>query len=172
MSNPPTVTAMSQNGALKKDDNGYPVMGGTSSANNSTVINSAFDPATRRLLTSSAVTTSGSATAQTSTNANVVQVTVGAADASYLVTASVLCTAFASGNLNVTIAYTDVAGNSITLPLNGHFTSGYGINVSGTGNFECQAVQVRAKAATTVTITTTGTFSLTYNIYGTITQLA
>lgn len=41
---------MTQNGVLQKDDNDYPVMGGTSSSDNNTVINSAFDPATRRLL--------------------------------------------------------------------------------------------------------------------------
>lgn len=39
-----------QNGVLQKDDNAYPVMGGTSSSDNNTVINSAFDPVTRRLL--------------------------------------------------------------------------------------------------------------------------
>lgn len=39
------------NGVLKKDDNGYPVMGGTSSSDNATIINSAFDSVTRRLLT-------------------------------------------------------------------------------------------------------------------------
>lgn len=51
-----------QNGVLKKDDNGYPVMGGTSSADNATIINSAFNPATRRLLTDSG---SSAATAAT-----------------------------------------------------------------------------------------------------------
>ncbi len=39
-----------QNGSLKKDDNGYPVMGGTSTLDNQSIINSAFDPVTRRLL--------------------------------------------------------------------------------------------------------------------------
>lgn len=42
--------AITQRGSLKKDDNDYPVMGGTSSVDNDTVINSAFDPSTRRLL--------------------------------------------------------------------------------------------------------------------------
>lgn len=41
---------MTQNGSLQKDDNDYPVMGGTSSVDDSTIINSAFDPVTRRLL--------------------------------------------------------------------------------------------------------------------------
>lgn len=38
------------NGTLKRDDNDYPVMGGTSSVDNATIINSAYDPSTRRLL--------------------------------------------------------------------------------------------------------------------------
>lgn len=45
--------SLTQNGALKKDDNDYPVMGGTSSVDNATIINSAFDPVTRRLLVDS-----------------------------------------------------------------------------------------------------------------------
>lgn len=45
---------MTQNGVLKKDDNGFPVMGGTSSSDNATIINSSFNPSTRRLLTTPA----------------------------------------------------------------------------------------------------------------------
>jgi len=153
------------------DNNHTPTLMAVSSADGKTPVSVYADPTTHRVLTTTFATTNGSATAQTTTNSNVVQVTVGASDGTYLIGASVLCTTYASGNLNITIAYTDVLGNSITLPLNGHFTSGYGVNVSGTGNFEGQAIQIRAKAATTVTITTTGTFSLTYNIYGSITQL-
>lgn len=41
---------MIYNGALKRDDNDYPVMGGTSTADNQTVINSAYNPVTRALL--------------------------------------------------------------------------------------------------------------------------
>lgn len=48
-----------QNGVLKRDDNDYPVMGGTSSVDNQTIINSSFDPLTRRLLVDS---TGGSST--------------------------------------------------------------------------------------------------------------
>lgn len=50
---------MTENGSLARDDNDYPVMGGTSSSDDATIINSAFDPITRRLLTDSA---SGSGT--------------------------------------------------------------------------------------------------------------
>lgn len=42
--------SITENGVLQKDDNGYPVMGGTSNADDATIINSAFDPVTRRLL--------------------------------------------------------------------------------------------------------------------------
>lgn len=53
------MTDITQNGSLKRDDNDSPVMGGTSSSDNATIINAAFDPVTRRLLTDSA---SGSGT--------------------------------------------------------------------------------------------------------------
>lgn len=43
--------AQTQNGVLKRDDNMNPVMGGTSSADNATIINASFDPVTRRLRT-------------------------------------------------------------------------------------------------------------------------
>ena len=47
------MTVPTQNGSLKKDDNDYPVMGGTSSVDNASIINAAFDPVTRRLLVDS-----------------------------------------------------------------------------------------------------------------------
>lgn len=40
-----------QHGSLARDDNEYPIMGGTSNVDNKTIINSSFDPITRRLLT-------------------------------------------------------------------------------------------------------------------------
>lgn len=42
--------AITQNGRLAIDDNDKPVMGGTSSVDDTSIINSAFDPTTRRLL--------------------------------------------------------------------------------------------------------------------------
>jgi len=42
--------SLTQAGVLRKDDNDYPVMGGTSAVDNQTIINSAYDPVTRRLL--------------------------------------------------------------------------------------------------------------------------
>ena len=41
---------ITQHGSLARDDNDTPVMGGTSSADNATIINASFDPVTRRLL--------------------------------------------------------------------------------------------------------------------------
>lgn len=53
---------ITQNGVLQKDDNDNPVMGGTSSSDDSTIINAAFDPITRRLLTDAAGGGSGTVT--------------------------------------------------------------------------------------------------------------
>lgn len=44
--------AINYHGSLAIDDNEKPVMGGTSSIDNTTIINSAYDPVTRRLLVS------------------------------------------------------------------------------------------------------------------------
>jgi hypothetical protein len=44
--------AINYHGRLAIDDNDKPVMGGTSSADDSTIVNSAYDPITRRLLVS------------------------------------------------------------------------------------------------------------------------
>lgn len=51
--------AITENGALRRDDNDSPVMGGVSSVDGVTIINSAFDPVTRRLLTDNAIGLSG-----------------------------------------------------------------------------------------------------------------
>jgi hypothetical protein len=48
---------ITQHGSLARDDNDTNVMGGTSSVDNQTIINSAFDPITRRLLTDAAAGT-------------------------------------------------------------------------------------------------------------------
>lgn len=44
------MSQITYHGSLAIDDNDKPVMGGTSSVDNSTIINSAYDPTTRRLL--------------------------------------------------------------------------------------------------------------------------
>lgn len=61
---------MTQNGSLARDDNDYPVMGGTSSSDDATIINSAFDPVTRRLLTDASGGGSGTVTSVSVVSAN------------------------------------------------------------------------------------------------------
>lgn len=61
--------AITQRGSLKKDDNDYPVMGGTSSVDDNTIINSAFDPSTRRLLVDSSGGGGGGVNVETPTGA-------------------------------------------------------------------------------------------------------
>lgn len=53
---------MMYNGSLQRDDNDYPVMGGTSSDDNKTVINSAYNPVTRALLVTSGSSGGGAGT--------------------------------------------------------------------------------------------------------------
>lgn len=61
---------ITQNGVLQRDDNDYPVMGGTSSSDDATIINSAFDPITRRLLTDASGGGSGTVTSFSFNDAN------------------------------------------------------------------------------------------------------
>lgn len=48
-----SMAQLTYRGRLAIDDNDKPVMGGTSSVDNSTIVNSAYDPTTRRLLVDS-----------------------------------------------------------------------------------------------------------------------
>lgn len=152
-----------------RDENFVPTMLAVSSADGTTPTLVYADPTTHRLLVDTPKT-SGSATAQTTTNANVLTVTVGASDASFTIGTTVTCTAFTSGSMQVQVAYTDETNTARTANIQGHFTSGYGINISGTGAFEGQLLYIRAKAGTNIVISTIGTFVLTYNIFATITQ--
>lgn len=155
----------------KRDQNNVPTLLAVSNADGTTPTLVYADPTTHRLLTDIPRST-GSATAQTATNANVLTVTVGSADASYWVGVSSTCTAYTSGSMQLQAAYTDETNTARTATIQGHFTSGYGINVSGTGAFEGQILHIRAKAGTTIVISTTGTFTLTYDIYATITKVS
>lgn len=161
---------MAQGETAPRDENQVPALLATSSVDGTTVKLFA-DPTTHRLLTQNTAVF-GSVAAQTTPNASVVTTTVGATNSTYWVTGEVNCTAYTSGTLNINIVYTDSTNTVRTVPIQGHFTSGYGVNVSGTGDFEGQVLQVRAKAGTAITVTTTGTFALTYTAYGTIMQVA
>lgn len=120
--------------------------------------------------------TFGRATGQTSANASVVTKTVGAADASFMVSANVLVTASTLNSFTVTCAYTDESNTPRTLTLNFSQLTGAFIttitNATGAAPYEGVPVQIRCKAATTITIASTGTFTtVTYNIEGLIRQL-
>jgi len=155
----------------KRDANFVPTLLGVSSADGTTPTLVYADPTTHRLLVDTA-RSSGSATGQTGTNANVLTVTVGSADASYWVGVSSTCTAYTSGSMQIQLAYTDETNTARTATIQGHFTSGYGINISGTGAFEGQILHIRTKAATNIVVSTIGTFAMTYDIYATITKVS
>lgn len=85
---------------------------------------------------------------------------------------NILCTKYTSGNINLVISYTSDDGTKQTnVAFEGHFTSGYGTNVSGTGPFEGQGLLLRAAGNTAITIGVAGTFVATFNAEGIILQV-
>lgn len=88
---------ITQNGVLKRDDNDQPVMGGTSSSDNATIINAAFDPVTRRLLTDSA-SGSGTVTDVSVVSANGFAGSVATSTTTPAITLSTTITGILSGN--------------------------------------------------------------------------
>jgi len=103
-------------------------------------------------------------TGQTAAVATVLSVPVGGSDCTFLVSANANVTSYTSGTLQVKVVYTDETNTSNTVTLQGHFTSGYGVNVTGTGAFEVNPIQIRAKAGTNVVVETTGTLVIIYNV--------
>lgn len=73
-------------------------------------------------------------------------------DASFMVGVNVNCTAFTSGSLSLQCQYTNEANVAQSPTIQGHFSSGYGTSISGTGSFEGQVIHIRAKGATSITI--------------------
>lgn len=117
------------------------------------------------------------ATGQTAAVASVATFTVGAADASFEVSANVLVTTATLCNFTVTVAYTDEGGTSRTLTLQfstlaGAFVSAI-VNTGGASPYEGVPLHLRCQAATSITIATTGTFTtVAYNVEGIIKQMA
>lgn len=89
---------ITQNGVLQKDDNGYPVMGGTSSVDNETIINSALDPVTRRLLTDISGAGAGTVTSVSVVSANGFAGTVATATSTPAITLTTTITGILKGN--------------------------------------------------------------------------
>lgn len=115
------------------------------------------------------------ATAQTAAK-SLTAYTVGAADASFIVSANVNVTASTTNSFTVTVAYTDETNTARTLTLTFSNISGTLLttitNVLGVGAYEGVPLHIRAKAGTTITIASTGTFtSVTYNLEGIINQI-
>lgn len=121
----------------------------------------------------------GRALAQVAAVASIAALTVGASDASYLVSCNVLVTTSTTHSFTVTVAYTDEsnAARTLTLPvsqLTGTLITAI-TNVTGAGPYEGAPVLIRCKAATTITIATAagGTYtSVTYSAEGSLVQVA
>lgn len=119
----------------------------------------------------------GRATGQTAANTSVATYTLGAADASYEVSANVLVTTSSAENFTVTVSYTDEGNTARTLTLNFQTIAGVlgtAINfANGAVPYEGIPTHLRCKASTAITIKTTGTFTgATYNVEGIIKQEA
>lgn len=118
----------------------------------------------------------GRVTAQTAANASVATYTVGASDASFIVSANVLVTTSTLHTFTVTCAYTDEGNTARTVTFNFQTIGGtIGTSIANAGGavpYEGVPIHIRAKASTAITIATTGTFTtVTYNAEGVITKL-
>lgn len=120
---------------------------------------------------------SARALAQVAAAASVAAYTVGAADGSFNVGANVLVTVATSHSFSVQVTYTDESNTSRTasflmIPPSGA-ASTLIANAGGAVPWHGLPMQIRCKANTSITIKTTGTFTtVTYNVEGTITQVA
>lgn len=116
----------------------------------------------------------GRHTGQTAAVASVATYTVGAADGSFVVSANVLVTASSSHDFGVTVSYTDESNTprafSVLFSVVGGSTA---TSVNSATAYNGFPLHIRAKAGTAITIFTAGTFtSVTYNVEGSITQIA
>jgi hypothetical protein len=118
-------------------------------------------------------TATGRATAQSGANANILTYTVGGSDASFLISANILITAFTAGTISMTCAYTDESGTTRTLTLNFSGIGGTLATTAGAaGAFEGIPLHIRAQASTTIVFATTvSVFTGTYNAESQITAI-
>lgn len=127
-----------------------------------------------------AIVATGRATAQVAANASVSTFTVGAADASFEVSANVLVTTATAHAFTVTCAYTDEGNTARTLTMTFGLVAG-GVattsiaNANGAVPYMGVPLHIRAKSGTAITIATAagGTYTtVTYNVEGIIKQTA
>ncbi len=121
--------------------------------------------------------TSGRVTAQTAANASIATYTLGAADASFEVSANVLVTTSGAEAFTLTCTYTDEGNTARTLTMPFILLAGTTAAAIGFANgavpYEGLPTHIRCKASTTITIATTGTFTgATYNAEAVIKQTA
>lgn len=120
--------------------------------------------------------TTGRATGQTAANSSVATLTVGAADASYLVSGNILVTTSGSEAFSLVVDWTDEGNTarSYTITLlrsTGQLTPNT-ISSSGAVPYPSTHIQIRCKASTAITIKTSGTFTgCTYNVEGYIQKI-
>ena len=120
--------------------------------------------------------TTGRSAGATAAVASVATYTLGAADASFEISANVLITTSSAEAFTVTCAYTDEGNTARTITLNFQLlagTIGTGIAfANGTVPYEGIPLHIRCKASTAITIATTGTFTgCTYNVEGIIKKI-
>lgn len=116
-------------------------------------------------------------TAQVAAVASVCTYTVGAADGSFDITATVTVITATAHNFLVTVNYTNE--NSVATSLTFDFAAPGAafpsiiVNTSGAVSYGGFPIAIRAKTATTITVATSGTFTtVTYNVEATIRQTA
>ena len=118
--------------------------------------------------------------AQTAAVASIAACTVGAADATYEVSANVLVTTATTHAFTLTCAYTDEGNTARTLTLTfglvaGGFTTTSIANATGAVPYHGLPATIRCKAATTITIASAagGTYTtVVYNAEAIIKQVA
>lgn len=124
-------------------------------------------------------TNTGRSVAQNAAVASVAAYTIGASDASFIISMNVLVTTSTLHNFTCECAYTDESNVARVLTLNftqlaGNFLTAI-TNVTGAGPYEGVPLHIRAKASTTITLRTqaAGTYTtVTFNVEGLITQSA
>lgn len=123
------------------------------------------------------IVATGRVTAQSAANASISTFTVGAADASFEVSANLNVTASTVLTTTLTCTYTDESNTarSMIFPIQslaGSFIAAGAITGAGASVWESPVMHIRCKAATVITIlTSTGTFTgVTYTAEGTIKQ--
>jgi len=116
----------------------------------------------------------GRATGQTAANSSVATLTVGGADATYMVSGNILVTTSSAEAFQLLVDWTDESNNSRTviIPLVRIASGAFTPNTSssfGAVPYPSVDLQIRSKASTAITIRTSGTFTgCTYNVEGLI----